>query len=123
MALFRSLQLPAKFHFTDPYFAGKSFRLLDIGAGNHSASVTKKWYPSCEYYGVALDKHYASDEQNFRLMPAGCAMSPEEQAGLRRHSGQLIHGNLHVLTYLLPALCNLLVRQRRTEPAGSTMRR
>ena len=68
MAFLRNLRLPAKFRFTDRFFAGKSFRMLDIGAGNHSASVTKKWYPACEYYGVDLDKNYNNDENDFRLM-------------------------------------------------------
>jgi len=78
MSLLRNLRLPAKFRHTDRYFAGKSFRLLDIGAGNHSASVTKKWYPGCEYYGVDLDKHYNNNEEDFRLMSAFYEMNLEE---------------------------------------------
>ena len=62
----------------DRFFADKPLRLLDIGAGNHSASNTKKWFPACEYHGVDLDKHYNNDERDFRLMTAFYEMNLEE---------------------------------------------
>lgn len=44
-----------------------SFRLLDVGCGNHSPSVTLKWFPQCEYFG--LDRElYNNDEADLRLM-------------------------------------------------------
>lgn len=66
----RSLLLPAKFRFVEQFFGEKPFRLLDIGAGNHSASHAKKWFPACEYHGVDQDRHYHNDEGDFRLMTA-----------------------------------------------------
>lgn len=51
-------------------FGQKHFRLLDIGAGNHSASKYKKAFPNCEYHGVDLDKNYNNDENDFRVMTA-----------------------------------------------------
>jgi len=78
MSLSRKLLLPAKFRFMERFFAHKPFRLLDIGAGNHSASNTKKWYPACEYYGVDLDKNYNNDERDFRLMTEFYEMNLEE---------------------------------------------
>ena len=48
-------------------YKDKEFSILDIGCGNHSASVTKKYFPNCKYYG--LDKEtYNNSEYDFKLM-------------------------------------------------------
>jgi len=47
-----------------------SFLFLDIGCGNHSASLTKKIFPNCKYYGLDLNKDYNNDENEFKLMEA-----------------------------------------------------
>ena len=77
MELFRPVLLPSKFRFIERFYGQKPFRLLDIGAGNHSASNTKKWFPACEYHGVDLDKNYHNDENDFRLMTAFYEMNLE----------------------------------------------
>ncbi len=77
MGLLRTIRLPSKFLYVDRLFANKPFRLLDIGAGNHSASNAKKWFPACEYHGVDLDKNYNNDERDFRLMTAFYEMNLE----------------------------------------------
>ena len=57
-----------KFIYLRKSFGKNSFKLLDIGAGNHSASKTCRVFPSCEYYGVDLNKNYNNDESDFRVM-------------------------------------------------------
>lgn len=49
-------------------FGARPFRLLDIGAGNHSATSTKRWFPHCHYAGVDLDKNYNNDAADFAAM-------------------------------------------------------
>ena len=49
-------------------FAGKPFKLLDVGAGNHSASRITSLFMQCEYYGLDLDKSYNNDERDFDVM-------------------------------------------------------
>ena len=45
----------------------KEFSILDVGCGNYSASVTKKYFPACKYYGI--DKEiYNNTEYDFKLM-------------------------------------------------------
>lgn len=68
MSVYRWLRLPPKYRFIEKHFGTKEFRLLDIGAGNHSASKTKSHYPNCEYHGVDLDKNYNNDESDFSAM-------------------------------------------------------
>lgn len=54
-----------KFSFIKKSFGNKQFKLLDIGAGNHSASKTKFIFPNCRYFGVDLDKNYNNDQKDF----------------------------------------------------------
>ncbi len=63
-----ALTLPAKYRYLNKLFKQGAFVLLDIGAGNHSASKTKKWFPNCEYHGLDLNKNYNNDENDFKLM-------------------------------------------------------
>ena len=57
-----------KFIFLKRSFGNKPFRLLDIGAGNHSATKAKRVFPLCEYHGVDMEKDYNNDEEDFKLM-------------------------------------------------------
>lgn len=49
-------------------FGNKPFKLLDVGAGNHSASRIKALFPNCEYYGLDMNKDYNNSEADFALM-------------------------------------------------------
>jgi SAM-dependent methyltransferase len=44
------------------------FALLDVGAGNHSASQFKRWFPNACYAGIDLDRRYNNDECDFAAM-------------------------------------------------------
>ena len=57
-----------KFNFIDKAFGNNPFKLLDVGAGNHSASKTKAVFPNCEYYGLDLDKTTSYSDQDFAVM-------------------------------------------------------
>jgi len=57
-----------KFIFLQKSFEGKPFKLLDVGAGNHSASRIKSLFPQCEYYGLDLDKSYNNSDEDFKVM-------------------------------------------------------
>ena len=59
-----------KFIFLKRSFGNKPFRLLDIGAGNHSATKAKRVFPLCEYHGVDMERDYNNDEEDFKLMTA-----------------------------------------------------
>lgn len=59
-----------KFIFLKRSFGNKPFRLLDIGAGNHSATKAKRVFPLCEYHGVDMERDYNNSEEDFKLMTA-----------------------------------------------------
>ncbi|MGC8594436.1 MAG: methyltransferase domain-containing protein [Candidatus Kryptoniota bacterium] len=41
-----------------------------MGAGNHSASLTKQWFPLCRYYGIDRTRDYDNNDNDFNLMEA-----------------------------------------------------
>lgn len=59
-----------KFIYLKKSFGNSPFRLLDIGAGNHSATKTKIVFPKCEYHGVDMEKDYNNGEEDFAAMNA-----------------------------------------------------
>lgn len=48
-------------------FTGKNFNLLDVGCGNHSASIVKRRFPKVNYYGIDKETYNNSDK-DFALM-------------------------------------------------------
>ena len=57
-----------KFHFIHKSFGQRSFKLLDVGAGNHSAYRITKLFPQCEYHGLDIDKTYNNSQADFEAM-------------------------------------------------------
>jgi SAM-dependent methyltransferase len=51
-----------------PFVGNKNAKILDIGSGSHSASITKQWIPDCHYTGVDREKGYVNDEHDFQSM-------------------------------------------------------
>jgi SAM-dependent methyltransferase len=43
------------------------FDLLDVGCGNRSPSKTKRWFPSCRYYGIDKEQ-YNNPDAEYTLM-------------------------------------------------------
>jgi len=61
---FASTRTPKNF-FLQKAVGNRPFRLLDVGAGNHSPSKTVRLFPQCEYHGLDLSKderYNAADE-------------------------------------------------------------
>ena len=65
-----SSSLITKFSFLKTEFKNKPFKLLDIGAGNHSATKAKTVFPNCEYHGVDMERDYNNSEADLKLMDA-----------------------------------------------------
>ncbi len=65
---FFKIEFNLKFRFLRKSFGRRSFRLLDVGAGNHSASRITSLFPCCEYYGIDISREYFNDEHDFKAM-------------------------------------------------------
>jgi SAM-dependent methyltransferase len=63
-----SFLLPARLKHLRKRFADRPFRILDVGCGNQSASLTKKHFPNCEYYGIDRTRAYSNTPADFLLM-------------------------------------------------------
>ena len=59
-----------KFAYLHDSFGQKPFALLDIGAGNQSATKTLRLFPNCSYHGLDLSRDYNNQESDFSLMKA-----------------------------------------------------
>lgn len=59
--------MPFKLKFFKSEYRNKTFNFLDVGCGNHSPSVTKNWFPNCEYYGIDKED-YINNEYDISLM-------------------------------------------------------
>ena len=46
----------------------KDLKILDIGSGSHSSTITKKWLPNCHYTGVDRDVSYDNTEDDIKNM-------------------------------------------------------
>jgi SAM-dependent methyltransferase len=53
--------MPPKLKALRSRFRGRAFRVLDVGAGNHSASITKSFYPRCSYEALDRVRDYNND--------------------------------------------------------------
>jgi len=59
---------PFKIKLAQKYLAKNELTILDVGAGSHSATITKKWLPKCHYTGIDISKNYDNDESDFKAM-------------------------------------------------------
>lgn len=66
----RYLLKPPKLKALDRRFRDRPFRLLDVGAGNHSASMTKSFFPHCRYEGLDRVHDYNNDRMDLDRMDA-----------------------------------------------------
>ena len=104
-----------KFYYLQRSFGQKKFSLLDVGAGNHSASKTKKLFPNCRYSGIDLNRDFNNDETDFAVMDAFYEMDltllqfgtiPNDHFDLIRmtHIIEHLYNGDEVIKQLLPKL-------------------
>jgi len=51
-AIYNWLVYPHRLAFVRPYLPGGRVRVLDVGCGNHSPRITKRYLPDCVYHGL-----------------------------------------------------------------------
>lgn len=66
--MFDVVRIPYRFREIRRRYGRRPFRLLDVGAGNHSASLAKRWFPNCHYAGVDRDRNYNNDAADLAAM-------------------------------------------------------
>lgn len=65
----KRFHLRFKFDILRKYYGEKDkFTVLDVGAGNHSASIFKRYYPNSYYVGLDRERDYVQNQQDFASM-------------------------------------------------------
>ena len=64
----RAIKMPFRLKEIRRRFGTRPFALLDVGAGNHSASIVKSWFPNCHYAGIDIERTYNNDGADFAAM-------------------------------------------------------
>lgn len=59
---------PPKFDILRKFIYKKDVKILDVGCGNHSSSVTKYYLPKCKYYGIDKIRNYGNEFEDYKLM-------------------------------------------------------
>ena len=70
---------PFRFNYFYPKFKKQSLTILDVGCGNQSPTVTKKYFPQCIYHGVDR-ANYNNNDQDKSLMDAYFELDLETSA-------------------------------------------
>jgi SAM-dependent methyltransferase len=71
MLKINNLKIPLsapKIRILNNHFGNRNFKMLDVGAGNNSASFIKNYLPNVEYYGLDKTKNYNNNHEDFNLM-------------------------------------------------------
>jgi len=68
MRLTQKLFTPQPYALFRKAFAGHEFSLLEIGCGNHGASLAKFYLPQCRYFGLDRNARYNNSQEDFALM-------------------------------------------------------
>lgn len=59
--LMSRLICPPKFRFARRGLSTQGLRILDIGCGNGSPTLTKRWFPDCHYSGADIQQYSNTD--------------------------------------------------------------
>jgi SAM-dependent methyltransferase len=59
---------PFRLKILGKYTDKKDLKILDVGSGSHSSTITKKWLPNCHYTGVDRDVSYDNTEEDVQNM-------------------------------------------------------
>lgn len=74
---------PVKFQYAKKYFDNDRIQILDIGCGNKSPSLTKRWFPRSIYHGADIQK-YKLDDSDFDAMDKFYTVGPDGKDGYEK---------------------------------------
>lgn len=81
--IYRWFEYPHRFHAVRHILCRPGIKILDVGCGNHSPSLTKRYYPQCHYAGLDHDR-WNRDEDDDALMDEFYAIDLEKPHELIR---------------------------------------
>ena len=82
--LYHYFTKPVRLDYLHLWLKKAGTKVLDIGCGNHSPTLTKAYYPHCRYYGLDTSRTYGLDGNDFRNMEEFYEIDLSKPAGLNR---------------------------------------
>lgn len=77
--------------------------ILDVGAGSHSGSITKRWYPDAVYHGIDRTKEYQNEASDIEAMDRFIEMDVTKLDFTNIQDG---HYDLIILSHIIEHLLN-----------------
>jgi 2-polyprenyl-3-methyl-5-hydroxy-6-metoxy-1,4-benzoquinol methylase len=109
---------PTKFLFARRVLSAPDLRILDIGCGNNSPSVTKHWFPNCHYSGADIQE-YNNSADDMKAMddfyPIGLDGSGYSAIPDRSFDLVVLH---HVIEHMVEPTSILAVICSKLKPGG-----
>lgn len=102
--ILKYFQKPAKLEYLHKWLKEPAVKVLDVGCGNHSASRTKKYYPSCKYYGLDKAVNYNNNEKDLSCMEQFFQIDLADINGLNRLPNNFF--NCIILAHVIEHLAN-----------------
>jgi len=62
--IYRWFEFPHRFHALRHILSRPGVKILDVGCGNHSPSLTKRYYPRCHYAGVDRERWNRNEDDD-----------------------------------------------------------
>jgi len=101
---------PTKFLYARRVLSAPDLRILDIGCGNNSPSITKHWFPHCHYSGADIQQ-YNNDNNDLSAMdtfyPVGVDGSGYSEIPDRSYDLIILHHVIEHMTAPSPILAQI----------------
>lgn len=117
--LYKWFACPHRIVALEPLKRNRPFRILDVGCGNHSPSITKRYFPECEYHGVD-NQRWNRDVHDDRSINHFFNMDLDIPASLNAIQDRAYHAIIcsHVLEHLARPYDIALELSKKLAPNG-----
>src|ERR1019366_3613042 len=117
-AKFQMLFCPVKLNAARGIFGAKPIKVLDIGCGNHSPTITKRWLPNATYHGADI-QYLNLDERDKKNLDQFYLLTPDGGGYDKIPDGQFDYVIIyHVIEHIRDQSAAIRVISGKLKPGG-----